>query len=148
MKIYTASSWKNKYYDNVVKRLKKEGFDVYDFRSAISTEGQTQAFDWNQINTYWEQWTRKEFLDVLIHNKLAVNAFESDLKGMQEADACLLILPCGRSAHIEAGYMKGLGKSLYIYMPELERPELTYSLSDGIYQDLEVLVANLKRWNR
>lgn len=31
--IYVASSWRNPYYENVVKRLKKEGFPVYDFRN-------------------------------------------------------------------------------------------------------------------
>ena len=32
-KIYVASSWRNKYYPEVVERLKKEGHDVYDFRN-------------------------------------------------------------------------------------------------------------------
>ena len=36
---------------------------------------------------------------------------------MQEADFCVLLLPCGRSAHSEAGWMKGNGKkvSYWIY---------------------------------
>lgn len=31
--IYVASSWRNQYYPEVVKRLKAEGHDVYDFRN-------------------------------------------------------------------------------------------------------------------
>lgn len=144
MKIYTASSWKNKYYSDVVKRLVSEGFYVYDFRNAISTEGKSQAFDWNQIDSNWEKWSTSEFLHALEYNELSANAFKSDLEGMQEAEVCLLILPCGKSSHLEAGYMRGMGKILFIYMPELERPELTYKISDGIFQNLDTLVKCLK----
>jgi nucleoside 2-deoxyribosyltransferase len=144
MKIYTASSWRNKYYENVVKRLKEEGFDVYDFRNAISTEGQQLAFNWNQVDPNWEKWSVDEFLDVICDSELANNAFNSDLKGMQKADVCLLILPCGKSSHLEAGYMRGLGKDLYIYMPEMERPELTYYIASAMYKDLGILIDDLK----
>ena len=144
MKIYTASSWRNKYYENVVRRLKEEGFEVYDFRNAISTEGQQLAFDWNQVDPNWEKWSIDDFLDVRRNSELAANAFKSDLKGMREADVCMLILPCGKSSHLEAGYMRGLGKYLYIYMPELERRELTYNIDSAIYKDLDVLIKDLK----
>lgn len=145
MKIYTASSWRNRYYNDVVRRLKEEGFGVYDFRNAISTEGQKLAFDWSQIDPNWEKWNAEEFLQIMLNSELAVNAFKSDFKGMQEADLCLLILPCGKSAHLEAGYVRGAGKPLYIYMPDLERPELTYSISSAIFQDLDALIDCLKR---
>lgn len=145
IKIYTASSWRNKYYESVVKRLKEEGFEVYDFRNAISTEGQRLAFDWKQIDPDWEKWDIEKYLDVLEYNELSRNAFKSDLRGMQEADVCLLILPCGKSSHLEAGYMRGMGKTLYIYMPELERAELTYKLANWIYVDLDQLISDLKR---
>lgn len=145
IKIYTASSWRNKYYESVVKRLKEEGFEVYDFRNAISTEGQRLAFDWKQIDPDWEKWDIEKYLDVLEYNELSRNAFKSDLRGMQEADVCLLILPCGKSSHLEAGYMRGMGKTLYIYMPELERAELTYKLANLIYVDLDQLISDLKR---
>jgi nucleoside 2-deoxyribosyltransferase len=148
VKIYTASSWRNKYYVGIVKRLKEEGFAVYDFRSAISTEGQKLAFDWKQIDPDWERWDIEKYLSALECNELARNAFESDLRGMEEADICLLILPCGKSSHLEAGYMKGMGKDLYIYMPELERAELTYKLANLIYKNLDQLISDLKEWAR
>lgn len=36
---------------------------------------------------------------------------------MKWADTCVLALPCGRSAHLEAGWMSGAGKKLIVYMP-------------------------------
>lgn len=139
MKIYTASSWRNKAYSDVVALLKRQGHIVYDFRSAISTTGKSTAFDWIQIDANWEQWDIKTFVANLKH-PLSINAFNSDHKGMIDSDVCLLITPSGNSSHIEAGYMKGLGKKLYIYMSELsQRPELTYSMADGIFTNLEEL---------
>lgn len=143
MKIYTASSWRNKYYESVVEWLKYDGHEVYDFRTAISTPDKSLAFNWEQIDAKWEDWTPEEFTRS-IKNPLALNAFKSDYQGMIESDACVLILPCGRSSHIEAGYMKGLGKKLYIYMPVKERPELTYSIADGIYTNIAMLSQRLK----
>ena len=32
MKIYVASSWRNEFQHNVVKALREDGHEVYDFR--------------------------------------------------------------------------------------------------------------------
>ena len=72
--------------------------------------------------------------------------FNRDFDAMKAADICILCLPCGRSAHLEAGWMKGAGKKVLAYIPEGERiePELMYGILDGI-----VLTFNeLKSWIR
>ena len=45
---------------------------------------------------------------------------------MKWADACVLVLPCGRSAHLEAGWFVGAGKPLHILQLDREEPELMY----------------------
>lgn len=47
-----------------------------------------------------------EYLDALEH-PLAEAGFRSDFDAMRQADVCVLVLPCGASAHSEAGWMKG-----------------------------------------
>jgi nucleoside 2-deoxyribosyltransferase len=138
MKIYTASSWRNPIYPKVVNLLKSLGHDVYDFRQEISTEGKQVAFNWHQVDPDWENWDTRTFLNMISHNDLAINAFNADHNGMVESDVCLLITPSGNSSHIEAGYMKGLGKPLYIFMSEpTQRPDLTYKLADKIFISLD-----------
>jgi len=39
-----------------------------------------------------------------------VRQFHNDIKAMEACDACVLVLPCGRSAHTEAGWFAGRGK--------------------------------------
>lgn len=36
--IYVASSWRNPYYEVVVKRLRQEGSPIYDFRNPPTVE--------------------------------------------------------------------------------------------------------------
>ena len=51
---------------------------------------------------------------------------------MQEANYCVLLLPCGRSAHSEAGWMKGQGKKVFVLdMSEKPTPELMYQMFDA-----------------
>ena len=51
---------------------------------------------------------------------------------MKWADAFVLLLPCNRSAHLEAGWAIGRGKPTVIYTPEPSEPELMYLLADAV----------------
>ena len=53
------------------------------------------------------------------------------------------MLPCGRSAHTEAGWMAGAGKKVIAYNPEKEDPELMYKLFQIIVDSFESLFVAL-----
>lgn len=127
MKLYMASSWRNPRYASIVKAIKDRGFAVYDFQNPWD-EG--AAFDWNQIQEGWESWSAEEFRKNL-SDPIAERGFNSDFNGMEWADACVLILPCGKSAHMEAGYMAGKGKPVFVLL-DGGRPELTYKLANKL----------------
>lgn len=58
------------------------------------------------------------------------------------ADACVLVLPCGRSAHLEAGYCAGQGKVTIFYLhPDKFEPELMYLLGNGCVATTAALLA-------
>ncbi len=134
--IYVASSWRNPYYEKVVKRLKKEGLDVYDFRNPPHGGG---GFHWTDVDENAPNWTFKEYEEGL-HHPLAERQFEADLDALKSASACVLVLPCGRSAHTEAGWCAGMGKRGIVYMPEMVEPELMYKLFDEVVDNLDDLV--------
>lgn len=133
-RIYVASSWRNKYQPSVVETLRYLGHEVYDFRNP---EGRT-GFSWSDIDKNWGQWSTQQYRDAL-HHPIAERGFQSDCAGMCWADICLLVLPCGRSAHVEAGVMKGLGKAVFVYSPEQQEPELMYNLFDYLLADEQEL---------
>ncbi len=126
-KIYVASSWNNPYQPYIVNFLRYRGHEVYDF---LHPAGKTD-FHWSQVNENWENMSTEDYLDALEH-PLAQAGFRSDFHAMQWADVCVLVLPCGASAHSEAGWMKGAGKKVIVYQNQPQRPELMYKLFDGI----------------
>lgn len=56
-----------------------------------------------------------------------------DFDAMKWADTCIMVLPCGRSANTEAGWMKGAGKKVFVYSPIKQEPELMYKIYDDIF---------------
>lgn len=68
--------------------------------------------------------------------------FETDLAGLKNADAVILLLPAGTSAHIEAGIAFGLGKRL-ILIGEPEKPETLYHIFGERYASIEDFLAQL-----
>ena len=137
--IYVASSWRNPYYLEVVKRLREEGHSVYDFRNPPHGGN---GFHWTDIDPNAPNWTFEEYADGLSH-PLAQRQFRADMEALQQADTCVLVLPCGRSAHTEAGWMAGAGKRVIAYIPEMVEPELMYKLFDAVVGTLDELVLKL-----
>ena len=135
-RIYVASSWRNKYYPDVVGRLRTEGHDVYDFRNPPHGGA---GFHWTDVDENAASWTFAQYAEGL-HNPLAERQFAADLEALKWADVCVLVLPCGRSAHTEAGWLAGAGKKVFAYIPEMVEPELMYKLFDGVVGTLDDLV--------
>lgn len=139
--IYVASSWRNPFQPNVVKTLREAGFDVFDFRNPPS-DG--HGFRWSELSENYMDWSFAEYKKQMGH-PLAVKQFENDFEAMRACDACVLVLPCGKSAHMEAGWFSGCGKKVLVYMPEKQEPELMYRLFTGVYETIDEVIAELKR---
>ena len=138
-KIYVASSWRNQYYPKVVTKLREEGHEVYDFRNPPHGHG---GFKWQNLDPNFDKWGVEEYKQGLMHPS-SERQFQADLDALNWADTCLLVLPCGRSAHTEAGWMKGSGKRTIVYIPEMQEPELMYKLFDLVSGDLEEVITYL-----
>ena len=139
-KIYVASSWKNPYFPDVVSRLRAEGHEVYDFRNPPHGG---HGFKWTEIDPDAHSWSFAQYCEGLKHPK-AERQFAADLEAMLWADTCVLVLPCGRSAHTEAGWFSGRGLKTIAYIPQFDEPELMYKLFDSVVGTLDDLIAALK----
>ncbi|MGD9644280.1 MAG: hypothetical protein AB7U73_01120 [Pirellulales bacterium] len=130
MKIYLASSWRNMLQPFYLTVLRRTGHEVYDFRNPHEGD---HGFAWREIDSGWKAWTSDQFVKCLQH-PIAERGFRNDFEAMQWADAGVLLLPCGRSAHLEAGYFVGAGKPLYIIIPpgETIEPELMYKMASAV----------------
>jgi hypothetical protein len=117
------------------------GHEVYDFRHP--SEGDN-GFHWSEIDTNWKQWDALAFRAGLQHY-VAEKGFNKDHAAMEWADAFVLLLPCGRSAHLEFGWACGKGKLAIILLDEVGEPELMYKEADFICVSLSEVVAVLDR---
>ena len=135
-KIYVASSWRNKYYPEVVTALREAGHDVYDFRNP--PDG-SKGFFWKDVDNNWENWSVSDYRDGLKH-PWSEFGFKRDKDAMIWADSCILVLPCGRSAHSEAGWMAGSGRKTIVYIPEKQEPELMYKLFDLVTDSIDEVI--------
>ncbi|MBR4783395.1 MAG: nucleoside 2-deoxyribosyltransferase [Bacteroidaceae bacterium] len=139
-KIYVASSWRNKYYPEVVQFLREQGHDVFDFRNPPDGKG---GFFWKDVDPDWENWSVEDYVKNLGH-EWSEYGFRRDYDAMKDADVCVLVLPCGRSAHTEAGWMAGAGKKVIAYIPEKQEPELMYKVFSAVVGTLEDVQAAIE----
>jgi hypothetical protein len=139
MKIYVASSWRNDYQQDVVCGLRELGHEVFDFRNPLPGN---HGFHWSKIDPDWQKWDADHYISALSH-PIAEAGFKLDFDAMQWADVCVMVMPCGRSAHIEAGWCAGAGKPLLILASEAE-PELMYKIADSVHTGLGSLMMRLQ----
>jgi len=138
MKIYVASSWRNTRQPAVVARLREAGHLVYDFRNPADGN---HGFAWSAIDPNWLQWTAVEFRHHL-SNPLAIDGFNLDMSALRWAEICVLVLPCGRSAHLEAGFAVGNGARTFVLLDGSPEPELMYRMTT-VCLDVEEIVEAL-----
>jgi len=131
MKFYVASSWRNQAQPGVVTLLREAGHEVYDFRNPPHGR---PGFNWAEIDENWKDWTAEKYRAAL-SNPLAEEGFKQDMDGMKWADACVLVLPCGRSAHLEAGWFAGQGKPVFVLTRDGEEPELMAKMCHAVCID-------------
>lgn len=139
-RIYLASSWRNPDQPALVDILRKKGHEVYDFRNPPNG---VPGFSWSSIDPNWENWTAREYRDALTTHPVAALGYQNDMRGMEWADTCVLLLPCGRSAHLEAGWFAGRGKRCMIVTQDGEEPELMALMATDICTSWNDLIYKL-----
>jgi len=142
--VYVASSWRNLMQEGVCAALRAAGIDHYDFKNP---EGGT-GFSWREVKTHdvpsiehgikpkgadWEP--VGEYLSMIEHPR-AVEGFTADFAAMQRADTFVMVLPCGKSAHLELGWAVGAGKRTIILLEDPVEPELMYLMVDELCPNL------------
>lgn len=135
-RIYVASSWRNPMFEGVLDTMRAAGLSCYDFKRDEGAQ-----FHWSEVGVDSDGETAETYLAALTKPR-AMAGFASDYNAMQDCDTCVLVLPCGRSAHLELGWFVGQGKRTAILLDDDPvTPELMYKLVDHIAPTLLDLLA-------
>ncbi len=129
MKVYIASSWKNeRVCSTLADYFRLKGIETYCF-----CDHDVYRFWWPDVTTSDD--------DAITGLQAAesIKVFETDKRGLDWADCCVLVVPSGRDSHLEAGYIKGKGGKLYIIgdFPTGEF-SIMYHLADGLFRSSEL----------
>lgn len=137
MKIYVASSWRNTLQPAVVAALRAQDHEVYDFKCPPGVE---RGFSWADVDPNWQKWTNEQYVQGLGTDK-ASEGFRRDMKALREADAVVLVLPAGKSSHLELGWAAGANKHTVILLPEGgQEAELMYGMAHFVTGKFEELL--------
>jgi hypothetical protein len=136
--IYLIGSLRDPNVTTVAYDLRAAGFDVFD---DWFSAGPTADDDWQE----YEQARGRSYVEAL-DCIAARHAFKLDYDHLNLADVGVLVLPAGKSAHMELGYLAGKGKPTFILLPgeEPERWDLMYKLATYVCTSLPELVEKLK----
>lgn len=130
-RVYVASSWRNDYYNLLLSDLVEAGHDVWNWRKP-PTGG--SGFRWQDtgLETYehGDKISANAWRAMLKH-EIAQAGFASDLAGMNWCDVGVLLHPCGRSAHLEAGWLAGRGRKVHVLALEPVEPDLMVLALNG-----------------
>jgi len=149
MRIYVASSWRNTFQPSVVEALRARGYEVYDFRGdgdGWGTGGEgAGGFGWKEVDPEWQSWPSDipRYLKALEHPR-AIEGFRRDMDALRRCHACVLVNPCGQSAHAELGWACGAEKVTIVYCPEIREPDLMVKMADFITHKFHEVLAALE----
>ena len=132
MRIYLIGSLRNLAIPQVAQYLRSLGHTVVDDWYAAGPEADDcwQDYETQRGHTYQEA----------LAGLHADHVFHFDLYHLNRADAGVLILPAGRSGHLEFGYLRGRGTPGYIVLGGgYDRFDVMYKFATAVVDTVEAL---------
>lgn len=136
LKLYLIGSLRNPNVPVMADCIRDLGFDVFDDWWAAGPEADDcwQAYETARGRHYGEA----------LHGYAAEHVYHFDHYHLNESDAAVLLLPAGKSGHLELGYILGQGKPGYVLFDTVpERWDVLYQLATGMFFEQEALFGAL-----
>lgn len=136
--IYLIGSLRNEKIVEVGNAIRALGIEAFDDWSAPGPEA----------DDYWKKYSeaRGQTYFQALGSWAARHVFEFDKSHLDRCDASLLILPAGKSCHLEFGYTRGRGKPGWIIMDNPERWDVMYQFANGVYTNADAFIASLVKY--
>lgn len=130
--IYLMGSLRNPDIIEVARDLRARGFEVFDNWYAAGPEA----------DDHWKAYEQQRGLNYIdaLDQPSARTVFEYDRKHIDRCDAAVLVLPAGRSGHLELGYAIGKGKPGFILLDqEHDRWDVMYRFATSVVREVSEL---------
>lgn len=138
MKLYLIGSLRNPKVPEIAVQFRGYGFDVFDDWYAAGPEA----------DDHWKAYEKGRGHDYIqaLAGEAAKHVFSFDYRHLNGSDASVLVLPAGKSGHLELGYLLGQGKPGVILLDaESDRWDVMYPLASLVTYSVDEAAAFLAR---
>jgi hypothetical protein len=132
--IYLIGSLRNEGVPKAAAALRMEGYDVFDDWFAAGPEA----------DDYWQKYeiARGHNYQQALDGYAARHVYAFDKFHLDRCDYGVLLLPAGKSGHLELGYMIGRGKPCFILLAgQPERYDVMYQFATKVVATTEELIS-------
>ncbi len=134
---FVSGRWRNR--DNVIdlaKQIRAKGFEVYCFLEQPHNISRATNDPHEDMDAFEKlDWRNDSYVR---------EVFDNDMNGQKNSDVFVMLLPAGKSCHIEAGAAFGMGKRC-ILIGEQKEAESLYLIFDDIYPTVEAFLASIEK---
>lgn len=135
--IYLIGSLRNPQVPQTANRFRELGIEVFDdwYSAGPEADDKWKEYEIGRGRTYAEA----------LQGFAAKHVFEFDRTHLERADSVVLVLPAGKSGHLELGWALGRGKRGYILLDTVDRWDVMYQFADVVTTDLEEIIDAVRR---
>lgn len=138
---FIASRWRNKpHVLELARKIESKGKKVYNFIEGDGTDYELKDLE--------EKYEPEEFMKMFEsipdwqNSKAIKEIFEVDMNALRDSETVILLLPAGKSAHIEAGVSYGMGKRTIVVGEQIEA-EASYLIFNEMYSSIEDFIKKI-----
>ena len=136
--LYLIGSLRNPKVPHVGVDLRKIGYDVFDDWHGVGPRADDHWLEYEKIRgrTYGEA----------LPGRANRHTFEFDKSNLDRCNIGVLLMPAGKSCHLELGYMIGQGKPGYVvFEEEPDRWDAMYLFATRVFFDYDQFL-NYMKW--
>lgn len=139
MKLYLIGSLRNPTVPDLARRIRALGHDVFDdwFAAGPEADDHWQNYEMARGRTYAQA----------LNGHAARHVFAYDREHLDAADGAVLLLPAGKSGHLEFGYIIGQRKPGFILQAgegEAARWDVMYRFATAVFYSERELAERLR----
>lgn len=137
--IYVIGSLRNENIPVLGNRLRAAGWDAFDDWYGAGPEADDKWRDYEQL--------RGRDHKASLYGYAARHVFEFDKRHLDRCDLAVLVMPAGKSGHLELGYFVGTRKPGFIYFDRVpDRYDVMHQFATDVFHGEDQLLEGLEKF--
>lgn len=131
-RLYLIGSLRNPAIPQIGQRLRAAGFDVFDdwYAAGPEADDKWKEYECARGRTYIEA----------LDGEAAQHVFDFDRRHLLSSDAVVLVMPAGKSACLELGWILGRGIPGYVIMDTPDRWDVMMKFATAVYPSIDAFI--------